>query len=216
MKDEVFPTTICEDCIQNINRSYCFRKIIINSDKELKERYAAFNAKIKEESENKCDDDFNFFNEVDNSADEEVYDDFSVNISVKTENSENTVRKKAKRKRKSKVPSCIECNLTFLNRIKLESHRRTIHSSPGICNICGVVVRQDNLKKHVQTHCGESVTCKICGKTLKNAESLRGHLLIHRGVIYTCEICGKTYRVKAEYSRHIKTHQGIIMLQLLI
>lgn len=107
-----------------------------------------------------------------------------------------------------KTSKCNECSLTFTSRIKLYNHRRSVHMPPGVCNICGIVMRTDNLKRHVQMHSEGPATCKVCGKEFKNPESLRGHTLIHKGIVYTCEICGKTSRVKSEHHRHVKTHTG--------
>lgn len=107
-----------------------------------------------------------------------------------------------------KRSKCSECNLTFSSRIKLNNHRRSVHMAPGVCNICGIVMRTDNLKRHVQMHSEGPVKCNICGKIFKNPESLRGHTLIHKGITYTCGICGKTSRVKSEHHRHLKTHTG--------
>lgn len=212
MEDSSLPVTVCEECVENINRFFCFRKIIINSDRELRERYENLQNNLFKISkdEHNCDtlesfDHFEGSTEFDNTDQEDIY--------IKTENTENVVktpRKKCAKRKPPKVPTCIDCNVTFTSRLKLESHRRSSHCVPGICNICGVVVRTDNLKKHILTHSSDSVSCKICGKTLKNAESLRGHLLIHRGLTYTCEICGKVSRVKGEHSRHMKTHTGKI------
>ncbi|KAL3267105.1 hypothetical protein HHI36_011245 [Cryptolaemus montrouzieri] len=101
---------------------------------------------------------------------------------------------------------CNECGIEFTSRFKLYNHRRTNHVVPGICNICGIVVRADNLRRHVQLHSEGPASCHHCGKIFKNSESLRGHLLIHRGHIFTCEKCGKTSKVRAEHRRHMKTH----------
>ncbi|KAK9876540.1 hypothetical protein WA026_013914 [Henosepilachna vigintioctopunctata] len=102
--------------------------------------------------------------------------------------------------------ACNECGIEFTSRFKLYNHRRTNHVVPGICNICGIVVRADNLRRHVQLHSEGPASCHHCGKVFKNSESLRGHLLIHRGHIFTCEKCGKTSKVRAEHRRHMKTH----------
>lgn len=107
-----------------------------------------------------------------------------------------------------KMCKCSVCDKTFSSRFKLYNHKRTEHMKPGVCNVCGMIVRSDNLKRHVQLHLETPIECKHCSKVFKNSESLRGHMLIHRGIIFTCEICEKNFKVKAEYKRHLKTHTG--------
>lgn len=104
--------------------------------------------------------------------------------------------------------TCSDCNVVFPSSADLWKHKRKNHVKPGICNICGVVVRADNLKKHVRIHYQDSVSCKICNKKYKNAESLRSHLLIHKGLEFKCDICGKVSAVKSEHHRHMKSHKG--------
>ncbi|KAJ8926399.1 hypothetical protein NQ314_021185 [Rhamnusium bicolor] len=222
--NEYYPSAICEECVNNVNKFFCFRKVIINSDKELKERYATlkrtnFTTKprtkekeanksysaVKEESEldqheDILKEDENSFEDIE---DVEIDDSAKDNENDLTDSNVDSIKKSIA---KLKVSKCDECNLTFTSRLKLYNHRRNVHIAPGVCNICGLVVRADNLKRHVQMHSEGPVACKICDKVFKNPESLRGHLLIHKGLLFTCEICGKTSRVKSEHHRHMKTH----------
>lgn len=107
-----------------------------------------------------------------------------------------------------KIFKCRECKQIFGSRFKLFNHRRTEHMTRGVCNICGRVVRSDNLKKHINLHSDGPCTCKECGKTFKNSESLRTHKFIHSENNYTCEICGKSFKLKSEHTRHLKKHEG--------
>lgn len=109
---------------------------------------------------------------------------------------------------------CTVCKVVFRSRSKLYNHKRTVHDPRGVCNICGLSIRQDNLSRHVQMHYDTPRKCNECGKSFKNMESLRCHLLIHRGDIYTCHICGKMSKLKSEHGRHLKIHAGIIIVYL--
>ncbi|KAG5892996.1 hypothetical protein JTB14_031846 [Gonioctena quinquepunctata] len=121
--------------------------------------------------------------------------------------SENNNEKSEKTGEKCRLRQCEECNLTFASYAEWACHRKKLHSEPGICNICGIVVRADHLKKHMLVHSEGPVTCQICKKVLKNSGSLRGHLIRHKGYRYTCEICGKCSNMKSEYHRHMRNHE---------
>lgn len=108
---------------------------------------------------------------------------------------------------KTKVYECKECNKEFSSRFKMFNHRK-LHTSKGVCNICGMVIRIDNLKRHILLHSETPVTCEVCGKIFKNSESLRSHKRIHMGITFTCEFCGRCFRVKSEYTRHLKAHSS--------
>lgn len=105
-----------------------------------------------------------------------------------------------------KRAKCDICNETFASRYKLSQHKRKVHVQTGMCNVCGMLVRADSLKRHVAVHLASPVKCDECGKVLKNFESLRTHKLIHKGDIFICEICGSTFTVKSAYSRHFRAH----------
>ncbi|XP_018577666.1 zinc finger protein 568-like [Anoplophora glabripennis] len=219
--NDYYPPTICEECVINVNKFFCFRKVIINSDIELRERYDTlkrtnFTSKprtkekekhptsaVKRETEmNESDveDTGDLYEDSDNA---DIAREHEIKEVILKEPSLNDIKNTIAHLKRSK---CNECSLTFSSRIKLYNHRRSIHMAPGVCNICGIVMRTDNLKRHVQMHLEGPVTCNVCGKVFKNPESLRGHTLIHKGIIYTCQICGKTSRVKSEHHRHVKTH----------
>ncbi|EFA02218.1 zinc finger protein 69 homolog B [Tribolium castaneum] len=203
IRGKEYPSSICQECVLNVNTLYNFRKVIINSDRELKER-SLFNERLKPARRNsetaiKTEELKPKLNETVQSENESVcsFDELNPNNVKETVKGAIAVMKMCK---------CNVCDKTFPSRFKLYNHKRTEHVAPGVCNVCGMIVRSDNLKRHVQLHLETPVECKHCGKVFKNSESLRGHMLIHRGIIYTCEICEKTFKVKAEYKRHLKTH----------
>lgn len=206
MDDDLFPKAICNECEDNLNKFYCFRKIIINTDKELKERMNNFIKvnHVKEENIYKSED--TFFDENDNDQDHDAFDE-------EEDSSDNEINPEKHKKKLSKYSkTCSECNITFLTSTELWRHKRKNHVKPGVCNICGVIVRADNLKKHVRIHYQDTVPCKICNKKYKNAESLRSHLLIHKGLEFKCDICGKVSAVKSEHHRHVKSHEGNVKI----
>jgi uncharacterized C2H2 Zn-finger protein len=219
IEDDHYPSNICQECVTNVNTLYNFRKVIINSDKELRERNATLERTKSKQTEKNAeielceplvkneDGETTVLNNVDSSLDHASDSDHT------SEKIETSIVKSVKKAiAVMKMCKCNVCDKTFPSRFKLYNHRRTEHVAPGVCNVCGMIVRSDNLKRHVQLHLEAPVECKHCGKVFKNSESLRGHLLIHRGVIFTCEVCGKTFKVKAEYKRHLKSHIGQFFL----
>lgn len=109
---------------------------------------------------------------------------------------------------KCKLFQCSECKEWFDSKLKLNNHKRSKHSLPGVCNICGTVVRSDNLSKHLRVHSDNPVKCKECGRLFKNSESLRTHRFVHSNRSYTCHICGRVFKLKGEHTRHLKIHSG--------
>lgn len=78
----------------------------------------------------------------------------------------------------------------------------------AVCNVCGKKIRSDNLKKHLLTHSStEQITCPICKRIFKNAESYRSHPMMHLKESTICEVCGKQFEFKGEYMRHMRGHK---------
>lgn len=219
----MYPKAICHECEDSLNKFYCFRKVIIDTDRELKERLSV-NIKVEDickaesiyfdPNEEDSNEDFNEedrndgFNEEDPKEPTKSFNEEDPSdTSNEKDSCDDSINAEKKEKNSSKT--CSECNVTFPSSTELWKHKRKNHVKPGICNICGVIVRSDNLKKHVRIHYQDTVSCKICKKKYKNAESLRSHLLIHKGLEFKCEICGKVSAVKSEHHRHMKSHKGM-------
>lgn len=197
---DAYPSNVCQECVTNINVLYNFRKVIINSDKELQERSATLTCKnaekIRDDSVNVNSDEM--MENKDNSFAKE-YESKCYSVGVEESAT------KANSNMKSSV--CNVCNETFSSRSKLSHHKREVHNmKSGMCNVCGMLIRADYLKKHVALHFADPAACDECGKTLKNFESLRRHKQIHSGITFTCEICGRTFKTKSDYSRHFRGH----------
>lgn len=207
IEDDLFPKAICNECEDNLNKFYCLRKVIINTERELKHRLTNLtklnNVNLKDE----CKSEDLFYGEYDNGSEEDQNEHVFNDESDDCHDSEYMPHKIEKNSKLSKT--CSDCNVTFSTSNDLWKHKRKCHVKPGVCNICGVIVRADNLKKHVRIHYQDTVACEICNKKYKNAESLRSHLLIHKGLEFKCDICGKVSTVKSEHHRHVKSHKGI-------
>ncbi|KAL1509277.1 hypothetical protein ABEB36_004039 [Hypothenemus hampei] len=208
------PKHICVECFNNINTFYNFRKQLIKTDLEFKVKLESLNKTVvvcKPESiTKKSEDSVNFSGEID------------LNENIKIEHDESHVKFEASDSEfipeedltliraltLNKITyKCKVCNEIFHSKFKLFNHKKTKHDVPGICNVCGKKVRNDNLKKHIKLHSESPSKCKDCGKVLKNSESLRGHKLLHSDTAFTCEICGRSFKLKSEHTRHLRVHQ---------
>lgn len=215
------PSKICEECIKNINLFYNFRKVIRNSDLELRERYAALerNNSINLLQSTKSDDETKVFNLLEAKDEELEKSEETEEVTNKNdipENESNVVTKGHKTRKRytfknmlmywKKTYECKSCDFTCTELSKWHNHKRTKHYPRGVCNICGKSMRNDNLHKHIKSHSESPVTCTHCGKVFKNSESLRAHSFIHTGPELVCDLCGKIYKYRGEYNRHMKRH----------
>lgn len=178
----------------NVNTLYNFRKVIINNDKELRERSAA----LELGRGNVNEDNSAMFNYEDKRRNEDIF------VPEIRDPKFSSIEKDVLAK--IKTSKCNICDETFASKYKLSQHKRKVHVQSGMCNVCGMLIRNDNLKRHVAVHLAGPAECNECGKVLKNFESLRTHKKIHKGDIFTCEICGKIFKIKSDYSRHFRSH----------
>lgn len=222
---EELPKHICEECVQNINNYYNFRKVIINTDLDLRTRLNTLNATkhtFKPRSEMKhCEFKPDFLEDsVDIKPEEDMgfaegdlkILDHDVEKGTVTSDAEyipNQNFEMLKGLATKRIFKCRQCKEIFGSKFKLYNHRRTEHHAPGVCNVCGTVVRADNLSKHIKLHSESPAKCEECGKTFKNSESLRSHKILHSENCFTCEICGRNFKLKAEHTRHLKKHGGM-------
>ncbi|XP_066252871.1 zinc finger protein 675-like [Euwallacea similis] len=201
------PKQICEDCFININNFYNFRKVVINTNHDLKARLQTFkqaHCSFKPCRNSKKIDlpDEPIALEVENNLESQNHTSLKGDPHTAMKDSDALLRALAMKQ----IYKCGECEQLFNSKLKLYNHRRSEHVSPGVCNVCGVVVRADNLSKHIKLHSETPIKCKECGKVFKNSESLRSHKFLHMGNCYTCEFCGKCFKLRGEHTRHLKLH----------
>lgn len=204
------PAQICEECFTNIIHFYNFRKVIINTERDLRTRLdtlkkTSYTSKPRSRIKHfELDNDNASDIYIEIKSEPELQNNIDFSDCENSPEEDFNVRKAIALK---KMFKCRHCKKIFTSRYKLHNHKRTKHTSPGICNICGSIVRADNLRKHIKMHSEGPCTCKECGKTFKNSESLRSHKFLHNEQAYTCEICGKLFKMKSEHTRHLKKHK---------
>lgn len=229
--DDNLPKHVCAECVVNINLSYNFRRVIINSDLELHERYIFLHEKQSEIENNnpasmfevdvvKCE---SVNNDIDNNQGQNIQNDDEINLpndpnSEIQNTSENTKENKLNPERstvtwscrgkrpRQKLYKCSKCDFQTTEYKKHRSH--TQNHGVKICNVCGKFITASNMAKHISIHTDPPIACHECGKICKNTESLRGHLILHKGINRTCRLCGEWYKERAAYIAHVKGHKG--------
>lgn len=105
---------------------------------------------------------------------------------------------------------CAECGEMFGQDAYAFKLHRAKHKNSQ-CNICGIVIRSVNMKKHIESHTGESSICELCGAVCKSL-SLRSHIYyMHEQPAdkFKCDQCSRSFRRKFRLVQHkMKAHTG--------
>lgn len=119
---------------------------------------------------------------------------------------------------------CRLCEQTFGQTVDLKEHMKLSHditlpdteqehqfeAQTGMCFICGKIVKDSNLERHMRVHMEEKpFVCDLCGKRFKFKSAIRDHMMIKLGMKdYVCEICGRKFVKKCYLNKHIRFHAG--------
>lgn len=107
----------------------------------------------------------------------------------------------------SSTPLCI------LKGISVGGHLLKKHSIPNLekvsCEICGVIVLQFNLAKHIKlVHEGAREICELCGKSFNDVDRHKKRVHVESRHQYQCTICDKKLTSKWNLTVHNRLHTG--------
>jgi KRAB domain-containing zinc finger protein len=109
-----------------------------------------------------------------------------------------------------KIFFCDHCGKEFDEKKKILKHiqKHKIHKVE--CQICHIKVREDNLKRHMQTIHGQNqkVECKICYKFFKHNSALKCHENIHDVKKFKCQWCARKFTTLGKLNEHSKFHKN--------
>lgn len=114
---------------------------------------------------------------------------------------------------------CQLCHQVLESSDQLKQHLLEVHQVEAddaqlvegakcVCFLCGVVVKEANLDRHLQVHREERpFICNYCGKGFKFKPALRDHIITELGMKdYVCEVCGRKFVKKCYLTKHSKQH----------
>lgn len=113
-------------------------------------------------------------------------------------------------RRNTEELECLDCCIKFSSKRLLQLHMAK--HKVDRCPFCNIVMRRDNLKKHIQIHSDSPEICEVCGKIAKNKESLRGHINYShkKKAKIKCNECEKEFKSAHHYNTHVRNvHLGI-------
>lgn len=201
---DMLPEGICQDCIQSVNFAFNFQTVIINSNRDLQQRLPHLTDLETKSHVSESD-----INEV---QEENVAEQVAP---LPKEMFYYHQAPKGIRVRGLRV--CKRCGFESADPKMWKKHLRIPPHALvafSVCNVCGKSMRSNNLKKHLQTHTYNAVTCKMCNHVLKNPESLRVHTaIVHPGVTFECDLCEKVFKIRHQYLFHRRTHFGRLQVK---
>lgn len=104
--------------------------------------------------------------------------------------------------------------LTMRSRRELRQHNTLSHTAEQIrnrkaaCEVCKVMIKKYNMKKHMLIHTGEKpYSCNICANRFVQKIQLDSHVFVHtRESKHMCNICERKFPRAIDLNRHLKSH----------
>lgn len=115
---------------------------------------------------------------------------------------------------KVRMAKCDICDKHFLDKKKLEEHRRRHNRERKTqldypCVVCGkVFLKREHWRRHVKIHDDvRPYSCTECDKTFRRKEHVKRHMLIHSGEKpFECMYCHQFYQRADHLKKHVQQH----------
>jgi hypothetical protein len=115
---------------------------------------------------------------------------------------------------KVRMAKCDVCDKHFLDRKKLEEHKRRHKKKPVsqadypcvVC--CKVFLKREHWRRHVKIHDDvRPYVCPVCKKGFRRKEHVKRHMLIHTGEKpFECMFCSQRYQRADHLKKHLHQH----------
>lgn len=214
------PHVICVECLEQLNKSYRFKKTCEKSDEQLRKNI--FHSIIS--SNNDClqiiadnlnetiieqEDADNII--TSNDVEEEKIIIQSVNYDDKPRRKTNKKKQPVNKINEESNNLCGLCN-GFLYDNDESTHIKECHQDgQHVCYHCRKMFADIKLlKRHMRIHSAiERYLCNYCGKGFHGSTDLTIHMRRHTGEKpLTCGICSKAFADPRGLNSHLKTHSG--------
>lgn len=115
---------------------------------------------------------------------------------------------------KVRMAKCDVCDKHFLDRKKLEEHKRRHRKKPVSqadypCVVCGkIFLKREHWRRHVKIHDDvRPFACPVCKKAFRRKEHVKRHMLIHTGEKpFECMFCSQRYQRADHLKKHLHQH----------
>ncbi|XP_019753721.2 zinc finger protein 891 isoform X3 [Dendroctonus ponderosae] len=208
---EELPKHICEECVQNINNYYNFRKVIINTDLDLRTRLNTLKATkytFKPRSKMKhCEIVTDFFEDSVDIKPEEDMEFAEDDIKIVDHDLEKSIDANDS----EYMPKQDLDMLKDLATKRIFKCRQYPDFRKVACSLCGKKVHE--LKKHMLTHTGQRpYSCENCQKGFTSRYALKIHKRQHTNERpYICNHCGNGFPQKVSLLTHLKSKHCIVI-----
>lgn len=118
---------------------------------------------------------------------------------------------------KVRMAKCEICQRHFLDRKKLEEHKKRHTQKPVKsvqsdypCIVCGkVFFKREHWRRHIKIHDDvRPYSCPVCKKGFRRKEHVKRHMLIHTGEKpFQCDFCLQHYQRADHLKKHLMQHE---------
>lgn len=153
---------------------------------------------------------------VENTEDQDPFDDYVFKCRICEAEFENTEKKEFvkhmisihKKKTCLVLLPCNKCEKSLKGLPRLKKHLRIHSGKKYACSVCGLpIIDEHHFKKHKRVHTGEDkkYVCNVCEKRFVRRHDLDNHMYLHSDKKpFPCALCDKSYTTETALDFHVK------------
>ncbi|KAF5291845.1 hypothetical protein FQA39_LY14182 [Lamprigera yunnana] len=219
------PSSICIQCIHQINRAFTFKQLCEQSDTNLRQ-YLGMpmrHTSCKQEDEDPSHDIYsaNFMldtfglEDSSNDSDDSFKQDFTLlsHINLDNPNDEKAIAQKQLLKA-AKLQKCKLTKKKLLAKVGGKtSALKKLKRNTNQCNVCKKqFINLKSFRKHLRTHIEDRpYKCKVCPRGFTEENYLNNHMRTHMPEDqkpYQCKLCNKRFIHTTLLTKHLLKHSG--------